>query len=223
MGVNTFAFIEYLTPEGAITAVQASPRMYGNLRLRVEHKESVDPSVRQNIFMVSGSSPRNRYLADHDHMTAYKQGVYAGMNQAVQAQTLPPPMWSPYSYCAPYDPIPYGPFAAPGVPGDSNNTAAGLQSHANGYATHAIGLQSHANSYGTQAMGLQSHANGYATQAMGHFQYPQAPPAAAHYGYAQGYGQVPQQSAVPVYQWPLVNSSNDDANASPAASTQETR
>ena len=38
--------IEYLSAESAIAAAPASPRMYGNVRFRVERKESIDPAMR---------------------------------------------------------------------------------------------------------------------------------------------------------------------------------
>ncbi len=130
-----------MIPEGATAAVQASPRIYGNARLRVERKESTDPSARLNTFMTSGGSPSSPYMGDsHDQMAMlYQRGLYAGLTQAAQAQAMPPPMWAGFPYYQPYDPSGYGHLAGvPAVTSD-NNTAAALQSHPNGYASQAMG------------------------------------------------------------------------------------
>ena len=139
-GVNAFAFIEYVGPEGAAAAVQASPRIYGNARLRVERKESADPSARLNNFIGPSVSPRSPYLGDsHDQMAMlYQRGLYAGLAQAAQAQAMPPPVWAGFPYCQPYDPSQYGQYnSIPSVPSD-DNASAGLQPHPNTYATHAM-------------------------------------------------------------------------------------
>ena len=142
-GVNAFAFIEYMIPEGAAAAIQASPRIYGNARLRVERKESTDPSTRINTFVASGGSPRSALVGEpHDQMAMlYQRGLYAGLSQAaqVQAQAISPPMWSGYPYYQPYDPSQYGPFASVSAVPSDNSTAAGLQPHSNGYAPQVIG------------------------------------------------------------------------------------
>ena len=154
-GVNAFAFIEYMVPEGAAAAVQASPRIYGNARLRVERKESTDPSARLNNFNGPGGSPRSPYLGDpHDQMAMlYQRGLYAGLAQAAQAQAMPPPVWSGFPYCQPYDPSQYGQYGGiPGVPNSDN-----------------------------AATGLQPHPDTYASQAMGQMQYSQPPPQYVHY------------------------------------------
>ena len=139
-GVNAFAFVEYMVPEGAAAAVQASPRIYCNARLRVERKESTDPSVRLNTFIAPSGSPRSPYLGDsHEQMAMlYQRGLYAGLTQAAQAQAMPPPLWAGYPYYQPYDPSQYGHFGAvPAMPSD-NNATADLQTQSNGFATQTI-------------------------------------------------------------------------------------
>lgn len=129
-----------MIPEGAAAAVQASPRIYGNARLRVERKESADPSGRPNTYTASAGSPRSQYMGDpHDQMAMqFQRGLYVGLSQAAQVQTAPPPMWTGYPYYQQYDPSQYGHFTgAPAVQSDTA-TASGLQSHANGYAAQAV-------------------------------------------------------------------------------------
>lgn len=137
--MNAFAFIEYLNAENAAAAVQASPRVYGNMRLRVERKESTDPSIRPSGFAPTNGSPRGPYLADpHDQMAMlYQRGVYAGMTQAAQAQAMPPPVWAPFPYYQSYDPAQFATFNIPTPP--ASDTAAGTHSHGNDYTHQAMG------------------------------------------------------------------------------------
>ncbi|KAL6713555.1 hypothetical protein ACLMJK_009020 [Lecanora helva] len=146
-GVNAFAFIEYVVPEGALAAVQASPRMFGNARLRVEPKESTDPSARLTLVR-SGGSPRSYFGESQDQMAMlYQRGLYAGLAQAAQTQAMPPPVWTGFPYYQPYDPNQYGQYTGVAtVPNDNTGTA-----------------------------GLQAHSSGYTTQAMAQVQYPQPP------------------------------------------------
>lgn len=130
------------------------------MHLRVERKESLNPSPRRNGFMGPGGSPRAPYLASSpDQFAIYQRGWNAGLTQA---QAMPPPVWAPFSYYQPYDPAHYGAFTGvPNIPAD-NNAAAGLQTTAN--------------SYGTQAMDQFQYP-----QAPGHyFQYPQQPTRATY-------------------------------------------
>lgn len=157
-GINVFAFIEYLSPDMAVAAVQASPRMYGVDRLRVERKEISGTFAPRDRVFASGGSPSSPYFADsHEQMANLLQRVYNfGMTQGAQTQAMPPPVYAPYPYYQPYDLSQYGQFATSATPMD-NNTAAGLQTH----------------------------GNGYPAQAMGHFQYPQAPTSTSYLQYPQ--------------------------------------
>ena len=129
-----------MIPEGAAAAVQASPRIYGNVRLRVERKESADPSGRLNTYMTSSGSPRSQYMGDpHDQMAMqFQRGLYAGLSQAAQVQTAPPPMWAGYPYYQQYDPSQYGHFTGAPVVQSDTATASSLQAHAHGYAAQTV-------------------------------------------------------------------------------------
>lgn len=138
----------------AVAAVQASPKMYGADRLRVERKEVSGSFAPRGHVFASGGSPGSPYFADsHEQMANLLQRVYNfGMTQGAQTQAMPPPVYAPYSYYQPYDLSQYGQFATSAAPIE-NNTAAGIQSH----------------------------GNGYPAQAMGHFQYSQAPTSCLQY------------------------------------------
>lgn len=139
----------------ATLAVQASPRVCGTGRLRVERKESTEPLTLRGRFH---GSPRNPYYADpHEMAMLFQRGVSIGMTQAAQAHTIPPPVYAPYAYYQQYDPSHYGQLPAPVAPVNNNNTI--------------------------PPGSLQSHGNGYLAQAMGQFQYSQAP--APLYQYTQ--------------------------------------
>ena len=129
-----------MIPEGAAAAIQASPRIYGNARLRVERKESTDPSSRLNAIMASGGSPHSAVLGEpHDQMAMlYQRGLYAGLSQAAQAQAMSPPMWAGFPYYQSYDPSQYGPFAGLSAIPSDNSAATGLQSHANNYPPQGL-------------------------------------------------------------------------------------
>lgn len=122
--------------------------MYGVDRLRVERKEVSGTFAPRDRVFASGGSPGSPYLADsHEQMANLLQRVYNfGMTQGAQTQTMPPPVYAPYTYYQPYDLSQYGQFTTSGAPIE-NNTAAGLQTT----------------------------GNGYPLQPMGHFQFPQPP------------------------------------------------
>ena len=147
-GVNVFAFIQYLNPDMAVAAVQASPRMYGVDRLRIERKEISGTFAPRDRLFTSSGSPGSPYFADsHEQMTNLLQRVYNfGMTQGAQTQAMPPPVYAAYPYYQPYDLSQYGQLTASATPIDNN-----------------IGA------------GIQIHGNGFSAQGMGHFQYPQAP------------------------------------------------
>lgn len=112
---STFAFIEYLSPDMAATAVQSSSRMYGIHRLRVERKETIDPSTRRGPFMASPHDSYN-FQTTHDMAMSFHRGVYAGMAQAAQAQAMPaPPVFATYpsTYYQAYDPSQYNQYTTP--------------------------------------------------------------------------------------------------------------
>ena len=138
----------------AVAAVQASPRMYGADRLRVERKEISGTLAPRDRVLASGGSPGSPYYADsHEQMANLLQRVYNfGMTQGVQTQAMPPPVYAPYPYYQPYDLSQYGQFTTSAAPIENNT-----------------------------ATGLQTHGNGLSAQVMGHFQYPQAPASYVQY------------------------------------------
>ena len=132
----------------AVAAIQASPRMYGVDRLRVERKEISGTFAPRERLFASGGSPGSPYFADsHEQMASLLQRVYNfGITQGAQTQAMPPPVYAPYSYYQPYDISQYGQYHASAVPIDSNSVA-----------------------------DVQNPGNGYPTQPMGHFQFSHAP------------------------------------------------
>ena len=139
-GINVFAFIQYLSPDMAVAAVQASPRMYGVDRLRVERKEISSTFAPRERLFVSGGSPGSPYFGDsHEQMSNLLQRIYNfGITQGAQTQAMPPPVYAPYPYYQPYDLSQYGQYPASAAPLD-NNTAAGVPTHGNGYPAQAMG------------------------------------------------------------------------------------
>lgn len=139
-GINVFAFIQYLSPDMAVAAVQASPRMYGVDRLRVERKEFSSTFAPRERLFVSGGSPGSPYFGDsHEQMSNLLQRIYNfGITQGAQTQAMPPPVYAPYPYYQPYDLSQYGQYPASAASLD-NNTAAGVQTHGNGYPAQAMG------------------------------------------------------------------------------------
>lgn len=124
----------------AVAAVQASPRMYGVERLRVERKEISGTFAARERLLVSGGSPGSPYLADsHEQMANLLQRVYNfGITQGAQTQAMPPPVYAPYPYYQPYELSQYGQYSTSAAPID-NNTTAGVQTHGNEYAAQAMG------------------------------------------------------------------------------------
>ena len=153
-GINVFAFIQYLNPDMAVAAVQASPRMYGVDRLRVERKEISGTFAPRERLFASGGSPGSPLFADsHEQMANLLQRVYNfGITQGAQTQAMPPPVYAPYPYYQPYDLSQYGQYSPSAAQIDSNTAA-----------------------------GVQAHGNGYPAQAMGHFQYSQTPSSYVQY------------------------------------------
>lgn len=101
-GVNAFAFIEFDQAHSATLAVQAGPRVYQDLHLRVEHK---DPSTlaSRSGHSYNGSPLRKGLLESQEVVAAFQRGVSVGMSQAAQAQLIPPPFYPQYQYYPTYD------------------------------------------------------------------------------------------------------------------------
>ena len=135
-----FAFIQYLSPEMAVAAVQASPRMYGVDRLRVERKEISSSFAPRDRLFASGGSPGSPYFADsHEQMASLLQRVYNfGMTQGAHTQAVPPPVYAAYPYYQPYDLSQYGHFGTSAALMD-NNSVAGVQTQGNVYPAQPIG------------------------------------------------------------------------------------
>ena len=123
----------------AVAAVQASPRMFGVDRLRVERKEvSGTFAPRDRVFASSGSPSSPYFVDSHEQIANLLQRVYNfGMTQGSQTQAMPPPVYASYPYYQPYDLSQYGQFATSAAPID-NNTAAGIQNNGNGYSAQAM-------------------------------------------------------------------------------------
>lgn len=104
-GVNTFAFVEFRTPEAAALATNSGTIMNG-CRLRIEPK--VDTFRRDQV--VTGSPLRPPPLDQQDVMARlFQHGVSVGLATAAsQAQAVQPPVYGAYPY---YHPTQYGAFA----------------------------------------------------------------------------------------------------------------
>ena len=198
----------------AATAVQSSPRMYGTERLRVERKESIDPSARRDPFMASPHDSYN-FQTSHDMAMSFHRGVYAGMAQAAQAQAMPaPPMFATYpsTYYQAYDPSQYNQYTTPAASVNQYTAPAALVNH---YTAPAISNNN------TVAACLQG---------PGHFQFGPAAQAsirpAANFQYTAPTPVPPQYAPPPTapagfsYQWPPVSSNNDATNASASQEAQ---
>ena len=120
----------------AVAAVQASPRMYGVDRLRIERKEISGTFAPRR----DGGSPGSPYFTDsHEQMANLLQRVYNfGMTQGAQTQAMPPPVYAAYPYYQPYDLSQYGQLTASATPID-NNIGAGVQTQGNGYPAQGMG------------------------------------------------------------------------------------
>ncbi|KAL8741397.1 MAG: hypothetical protein Q9190_005988 [Brigantiaea leucoxantha] len=99
-GVNTFAFIEYRSPEEAEYATHLIYEL-GGVRLRVQRKETLDFLGRRETWMFPGGSPRNLPCAESPEAMAalFQRGISVGMANAAasQSQNLPPPpVYAPY-------------------------------------------------------------------------------------------------------------------------------
>ena len=201
-GVNIFAFVEYTSYEEAAFAISQVITFQGS-RLRVEHKESVDVHNRRDMSIVSGGSPRNRFIADNQEALAilFQRGVSVGMaNAAAQAQSLPASAYASgaYSYYPHYNQSQYGPYMSP---------------------TTTIESESPANMF--------VHGNQYMPPMMGHvgqMQYPTAPP--QYVPYSQYQQPTPPQASVARsnYQWPppVNTTGNDDTSATVSTSEANT-
>lgn len=115
--------------------------MLSGARLRVERKETVEPGARRDLAVMSGGSPRNRYLADNEAMALmFQRGLSIGMANAASSpvQAIPPPSFTPYPYYQPMNPqATYNPYADPNL-GVNNDTPANVQIHGNTYVPHTI-------------------------------------------------------------------------------------
>ena len=198
----------------AAAAVQASPRMYGNDRLRVERKESIDPFARRDNF---GGSPRDAYTmqASQDMATLFQRGVYAGIAQAAQAQAIPPPpVYAAYpsTYYQAYDPSQYSQYTAPAAPVNQYTAPAAPVNHYTAPATsNNSNIAASLQGPGHFQFGPAAQASAPSTAS---FQYPAPAPAFTQYV------QPPMVPAGSGYQWPPASSNNENANASPSQEAQ---
>ena len=199
----------------ATAAVQASPRMYGSDRLRVERKGSTDPFARRDNF---GGSPRDAYTmqACQDMAMLFQRGVYAGIAQAAQAQAIPPPpVYAAYpsTYYQAYDPSQYSQYTAPAAPVNQYSASAAPVNHYTAPAT-----SNNNNNIAESLQGPGHFQFGPAAQASApstaNFQYPAPAPAPTQYV------QPPMVPAGSGYQWPPASSNDENANASPSQEAQ---
>ncbi|KAL8691632.1 MAG: hypothetical protein Q9218_003187 [Villophora microphyllina] len=131
MGVNVFAFIQYVSIEEADRAVTYCYQLEG-LRLRVERKVSADSLARRDT-LYSGGSPRTRMSTNPQNAMAlvFQQGISIGMANA-NASQLPTAASSMYPA---YNTFPqYGmPQFAPATGSNrlmENEASQGLHAHA---------------------------------------------------------------------------------------------
>ena len=138
-GVNTFAFVEFRTPEAAALATNSGTVMNG-CRLRIEPK--VDTFRRDQV--VSGSPIRLPVFDQQDAMARlFQHGVSVGLATAAsQAQTVQPPVYGAYSY---YHPTQYGSFANQQAQHAvvENDAPIPLPTHTGGYANQESGQYPH--------------------------------------------------------------------------------
>lgn len=115
--------------------------MLSGVRLRVERKETIEPSPRRGLAVMSGGSPRNRYLADNEAMALmFQRGLSIGMANAASSPVspVPPPTFTPYPYYQPMNPqSAYNPYADPNL-GANNEASANVQIHGNAYVPQTI-------------------------------------------------------------------------------------
>ncbi|KAL8993412.1 MAG: hypothetical protein Q9169_006361 [Polycauliona sp. 2 TL-2023] len=181
-GVNTFAFLQFHTPEEAEIAARLFYQIEGH-RLRVERKECAE-SLAQRESALSGGSPRNRFPNSAQDAMAmlFQHGVSVGLANAnaSQSPTTAPSMYTPWSN--------YQQFGLPPVP---TMPPAGqyIENEAQGLPT------THASTFIPQ-----SFPNGMST-AHGHYQLPTITPAqTAQY---MPYGNMAQPAVImgqPSYQ-----------------------
>ena len=125
-GVNSFAFLEFDHPQAAAIAVQAGPRVYEGLHIRVEHK---DMGGRPAASF--GGSPRRNGVDSPEFLAAFQRGVSIGMSHATQAQLFPATYYTQYPY---YTSFGEG-SAQPTMSGSDQKTVnVGGQSYGDGFA-----------------------------------------------------------------------------------------
>ena len=190
--MNVFAFIEYSSYDEASFAISRCITLQGS-RLRVEHKESADQTNRRNIAMISGGSPRARYIADNQEALAmlFQRGVSVGMaNAAAQAQVLPATNYgsATYPYYPHYNQSHYGPYVSPPTTMDPESPS---------------NVPINGSMYMPSVMGQ-----------VAQMQYPSAPPQYVQYPQYQQ-GPTPRSN----YQWPPPASTANNENASSAPAT----
>ena len=98
--MNGFAFIEFFSQEEAARAARGNYKIL-DTRLRVEPKETIEPSPRRNLSILNGGSPRNRYLADNEAMALmFQRGLSIGFANATAspAPSMAPASFTPYHY-----------------------------------------------------------------------------------------------------------------------------
>ncbi len=145
--MNGFAFIEFFSQEEATRAARGTYKI-SDIRLRVEPKETIEPSPRRNLSILTGGSPRNRYLADNEAMALmFQRGLSIGLANATAspAPSMAPPSFAPYPYYQALNP----PTAF------------------NPYIGQAVGLDNEASAH------LQMQSNAFVPQPLNQYQYPQ--------------------------------------------------
>ena len=176
--------------------------MLSGVRLRVERKETFEPSPRRKLAMMPGGSPRERYVAENEMMALmFQRGLSLGLANAAAspAPNMHPQPYAPYAFYQPFSHQPaYNQFGGPAFVTE-NEIASGLHMHGNTYMSPNVG------SYQYQHEAPQYET----TQSPGRpYQFTQEEP---QYNTAQ--------TPVSPYQWPRRSSNADNVASSEAAGT----
>lgn len=133
--MNGFAFIEFFSQEEAARAARGNYKI-SDTRLRVEPKETIEPSPRRNLSILTGGSPRNRYLADNEAMALmFQRGLSIGLANATAspAPSMVPPSYAPYPYYqAVNPPTTFNAYIGPTV-GIENEVSSNIPLQGNAY------------------------------------------------------------------------------------------
>ena len=149
--------------------MQAGPRVFQGLHLRIEHKESTQAGSRAGHGF-GGSPRRNEVVESQEFLAAFQRGVSVGMSQAAQT-LLPAPYYGQYPYYPAYE-------AGATLPNMTSSTSqkesspVNNSSYGNAYMNHIAAQYSYAPT--TANVGHFDSTQSYPSSCMGpaHYQWP---------------------------------------------------